>query len=247
MKKTTAITAAILAGASFAQAQEMSVTTTFAWESEYVFRGVALAEDTFMPSVDFAVGGAYFGIWAALPVDTVYGNEVDFYGGYGFDISETFGMDVGFVYYTYPDAQDDFFDDPNSLEFYVGFNFAVPASPSLYISYDVDLEALTLEGAVGHSFEMGDASAIDVSGYYGYVEPDEGSGYYYYGIGASYGYSFNDNVSLTVFTNLYGAENDTLGFERVNMMDEEGNVIGTMMATTDDMELSYGFAISAGF
>lgn len=229
MKKNLVIMAVLGAGAVSASAEELSISTTFAWESQYVFRGVGLAEDTFMPSVDLSYGGLYAGVWAALPVDTAYGNEVDLYGGYAFDVSETIGLDFGATYYTYPDAQDDFFDsDVNTFEVFAGVNFALAFEPSVYVYYDFDLEALTFEVAGGQSFDVSDVSAVEVSAALGYVEPDAGSGYYYYSLGAAYVYNFTDAAYMSLFTNFYGSEEET-------------------MIGADKTELSFGFAFGAGF
>lgn len=225
MKKTIAILAAVVAGTSFAGAQELSISTTVAWESDYVFRGVGLAEEYFAPAIDISYGDFYAGIWAALPVDSEFGNEVDYYAGYGFGLSETVSADVGFTYYTYPDAGDDFFDsDVNTFEIYGGVSFEAPLSPAAYVFYDFDLEALTLELSGGHSVEVSEKGTVDLTGFLGYVDAD-GFDWYYYGLGASLTHSFTDNASASVFVNWYGSEEDT--------------IMG------DDNELSFGVSFTA--
>jgi uncharacterized protein (TIGR02001 family) len=227
MKKTIAILAAVVAGTSFAGAQELSISTTVAWESDYVFRGVGLAEEYFAPAVDISYGDFYAGIWAALPVDSEFGNEVDYYAGYGFGLSETVSADVGFTYYTYPDAGDDFFDSAvNTFEIYGGVSFEAPLSPAVYVFYDFDLEALTLELSGGHSVEVSEKGTVDFTGFVGYVDAD-GFDWYYYGLGAALTHSFTDNASVSVFVNWYGSEVDS--------------IMG------DDNEIAYGVSFTAGF
>ncbi|NBD38350.1 MAG: hypothetical protein GVY10_07270 [Verrucomicrobia bacterium] len=243
MKKTTLCLAAVVAGASYVSAQEVSITSTFAWESSYMFRGVQLAEDYFAPSVDISYGGFYTGVWAALPVDHIYDNEVDLYAGYSFPMSDVLSADVGATYYTYPDSQDDFFDsDTNTLEFYGGVAMDVQLSPAVYVYYDVELENLTLETSIGHSFPIDDASSVDVSAHLGWVDlgddvvimRGEGevleswSDYIYYGAGVSYNYQVNDAVGLSLFANWAASSED-----QVDDM-------------TDDNELWFGFSITAG-
>lgn len=237
MKKTIAILAAAVASASMVNAQELSISTTIAWESDYVFRGVQFAEEYFAPSVDISYGDFYAGIWAALPVDSMYGNEVDFYAGYGLGLSETISADFGFTYYTYPDAGDEFFDDVNTFEIYGGLSFEAPLSPSVYVFYDFDTEALTFEASAGHSVEISEQGTVDFTGYIGYVDgfkgevgiPTTGGGvsWYYYGLGVALTHAFTDNASASVGINWYGSEEDT--------------IMG------DDNELSYGVSFSAGF
>jgi uncharacterized protein (TIGR02001 family) len=233
MKKITALLAASVAGASIAAAEELSISATVGWESDYIFRGVQLAEEYFSSAVDLSYGGFYAGAWAALPVDSVYGNEVDLYAGYGFGLSETVSADVGFTYYTYPDAQDDFFDsDVNTFEIYAGLSFEAPFSPAVYAFYDFDLEAFTLELSGGHSVELSEQGSVDLSLYLGWVDPDGGSSYLYYGAGVAYGYAFTENASLSIFLNWYGCEEDYMG--DMGSMDKSN-------------KLTYGISFTAGF
>ena len=211
MKKILAILASVMATASLVEASELSVSGTFAWESEYIFRGVRLADEYFAPSIDVSYGDFYAGIWAALPVegtkwDGTDQNEVDYYAGYGLGLSETISADFGFTYYTYPEAEEDFFGDPNTFEIYGGLSFDVPFSPAVYVFYDFDLDALTLEVSGGHTVELTEESAVDFSIYLGNVAPDEGSDYVYYGAGVSYSYSLTENASVSIGVNYYGAD-----------------------------------------
>lgn len=210
MNKTTAITAAILAGSTFASAQEeLSVSISLAYESDYVFRGVALAEDYFAPSVDITYGDMYAGIWAALPTDSEYGDEVDFYAGYGFSVSELVSADLGFTYYTYPDSADGLFDgDVNTFEIYAGLSFEAPLSPSVYVFYDLDLEAFTLETSAGQSWEVSESTAIELAGYLGYVDASGIDSYFYYGAGLSYSIAMSETASASIGVNWYGSEED---------------------------------------
>jgi uncharacterized protein (TIGR02001 family) len=232
MKKTTAILAAAVAGASIAGAEELSISSTFGWESDYVFRGVQLAEEFFAPSVDLSYGGYYAGIWAALPVDTVYGNEVDLYGGYGFGISETVSGDVGFTYYTYPDAQDDFFDsDVNTFEIYGGLSFEAPFSPAVYAFYDFDAGdgTFTIEASGGHSIEVSEDASVDFGLYLGYADPSQGDEWMYYGASAAYSYAFTDSAAFSVGLNFYGADEDLMG---ENFKNDTDNKITLSMSFT---------------
>lgn len=208
MKKLSAILAASVAGACVSQAQELSISSTFAWESDYVFRGVQLAEEFFAPAVDLSYGDFYAGIWAALPVDSQFGNEVDIYAGYGVGVSETISADFGFCYYTYPDAGSDFFDDVNTFEVYGGLSFEAPLSPSVYAYYDLDLEVLTFEGSVGHSAEAGEGATFDIAAHIGYVDPNDGDSYTYYGASVGYAYAFTDNAAFSIGLNWYSSSED---------------------------------------
>ena len=93
--------AATVASVSIVNAQEVSVSTTFAYESTYIFRGIEFAEGYYAPAVDVSFGDVYFGVWAAQPADAEYEGEVDFYGGIGIDISEGTSLDLGATLYTF--------------------------------------------------------------------------------------------------------------------------------------------------
>ena len=221
MKKTIALIAGLVAGASLATAQELSISSTFAWESDYIFRGERLADEYFAPAVDVSYGDFYAGVWAALPVENGKENgddltEVDFYAGYGFGLSETVSADVGFTWYTYPDSQDDFFDsNGTTFEIYGGLSFEAPLSPAAYVFYDFDVEQLTLEASAGHTIELNESAGIDLSAYLGYADRDDTSAvgddpnsreWLYYGAGAALTYAFTENASASVGVNYYGAD-----------------------------------------
>lgn len=232
MKKTIVCLAALGAGMSYAGAEELSISSTFAWESEYIFRGEQFADEYFAPSVDIAYGGFYAGIWAALPfnLDRSMGevNEVDYYAGYAMDLNEMAGLDFGATYYTF-DSQDDFFDsDTNTFEVYTGISLSTNFAPAFYVYYDFDLETLTFEGSVGHSIEVGESSTVDFSASLGYVEPDAGESYLYYGASAGYSYSFSEGAAMSMGLNYYGADED-------------------MMYGGDGNTLTYSISFTAGF
>ncbi len=238
MKKTSAILAAAVAGASLASAQELSITTTVAWESEYIFRGVQLAEEYFAPSIDLKYGDFYAGIWSALPVDSTWrngqklANEVDYYAGYSPAIDDKISLDFGFTYYTYPNLSDKFFDsDVNTFEIFAGVNFEVPMSPALYAFYDFDTKAFTLEASGGYSWEIDENSTVDLSLHLGWVDPDDIDSYFYYGAGVAYNYAFTDKASVKLFVNWYGCEEDFMGSKTVD----------------NSNKISYGVSFTAGF
>ncbi|MFB3078820.1 MAG: TorF family putative porin, partial [Lysobacterales bacterium] len=80
MKRVTRIltTLAIALAGATAQAE---VTGNIGWMSDYIFRGIPLANSSAMLGLDWSQDedGFYTGVWAGN-VDP--GAEVDFYGGY---------------------------------------------------------------------------------------------------------------------------------------------------------------------
>lgn len=226
-----ALGAASLVAASSAFAQEeVSVTTTFAWESAYVFRGVQLAEHSYMPSIDVAYGGGYFGVWAALPVQHDDRNEVDFYAGYSFETETGVAMDVGLTYYTYPSRSAKAFDnDVNTVEAYVGTTLEGFLNPSVYLYHDFDDDAWTAELSAGHSVPLMERTTLDVGGAIGWSDRGSETDYVYFLASAGVGYAINDYVSSSLYLN-YSISSEDL-----------------MFGYNDDDKLWVGVSITGGF
>jgi uncharacterized protein (TIGR02001 family) len=109
MKKLllAATTAAIMTGAGTASAIEISGNVGMA--TDYVFRGQSQTGEEAAISGGFDLGfdsGLYVGTWAS---NVNYGDgataEMDFYVGYGFDVSEDITLDFSLVKYVYPGNQ----------------------------------------------------------------------------------------------------------------------------------------------
>lgn len=205
MKKTALLLAA-LAGLT-AQAQEAnssySLTLDFPYTTKYVFRGQELAHDSIQPSVEFASGDFYAGIWTSMPLEKIddASKEVDFYAGYGIPLSDVWKLDVGATLYYYPEAAG-LGNQNTTTEAFVGITGEVSGfSPSVYAYYDFTLDAFTAQASVGYSipFEM-IGSSIDLAATLGSVLNDDSANedYCYYGAGLSIPYKLAENATLTV-------------------------------------------------
>lgn len=257
MKKNILIASLALilsAGSINAQSplDDLSVSTSFAFESKYVFRGIQFSDEAFQPGVDFALGGAYAGVWASLPTFSrqrstvadglfdVNTTEVDFYAGYSlpsFDGLEEVAFDVGLTYYTFPDAADGFFDtDANSVEFYAGASLDTLAAPAVYIYYDIHLDTFTIEGSAGHSFPIDDKASFDVGGFLGVAIIEDADNLFYYGISADLAYAFSENVSGAIGARFSGTDEELTGFNEA-----------TDSFSSDKNAIWWGVSFSAGF
>lgn len=230
MKKLISI-AALMSTAAFAPtafAQDVSVSTSIDYVTEYVFRGVSLEDNAIQPGVEVAVGDFSVGVWTSTGLgsnslaDT---DEVDFYAGYGFALSDMVSASVGATLYHYPDADD-------TVEFSAGLGFDTILSPSVTAFYDIDLEAFTLEGGIGHSVPLADKTSFDLGLTAGLVAPDGGGDYEYAQATAALGYAFTDDVSTYVAANYVLSSENTLGFTD---------------ATPKDNLFFAGVGIAAGF
>lgn len=86
------------------------------WNSQYIFRGVFQSKSSAMAGIDMEAGGFYLGAWGA---DVDDGLEIDYYGGYNFDLGPV-ALGVGGTYYSYTG---DFDDTYKELNFSAGFAF----------------------------------------------------------------------------------------------------------------------------
>ena len=124
MKKTLvniALTSALVAAS-------IAAPTAFAVEglsanvgatSNYLWRGVTQTDDAAAISggIDYAhQSGFYAGTWAS---NVDFGDdasaELDFYLGFGGELGQGFGYDVGYIYYAYPDSAQT--DSTNEYDF----------------------------------------------------------------------------------------------------------------------------------
>ncbi len=190
------------------KAQDLTVDTSFAYESEYVFRGVQLATESFQPTIEFGYDNAYLGLWTNQPIEDGSADEIDYYAGYKFATSDLLSVDIGATVYHYPDTP----GDNDTLESFVGVAFDTIASPEVYAFYDYDLESFTFEASIGHTFVMSENSQLELGLSIGYVSLDDATivasptEYYYYGASADWVYTLSDTANLVI--GIRGSGND---------------------------------------
>ena len=213
---------------------DLSITGTFGFETEYVFRGKERAQQSFQPSIELGFpilgGDLYGGMWTNLPVNSAqlvnadgnftaspYGSnnsEIDFYIGYAYTIEDIVTLDVGYTYYWYPEAGDGFNSFVSrSNEIFFGVSLDVLLNPSVYYYYDFNLQQNVVEGSIGYSFDLSQATSmqgfsLDLGGYLGYLSADRfagdqtgpqwSNGYVYLGTTVDLVYNFSENVSSSV-------------------------------------------------
>lgn len=209
MKKIAAILlAAGIAGSSLSAQDDSSysITMDFPYVSDYVFRGVQFAEDSIQPSIEFATGDFYAGMWTSQPVVGNVANEFDFYFGYGIALSDTWSVDLGYTYYYYPETP----SGDEQSEPFIGLagDLGGGFSASLYYYYEFEFEASTFQVDLGYSIEMSDTSTFDLAANYGNVSITGGS-YSYYGFSATVNYTLNDVAGT--YAGIVYADNDIGG------------------------------------
>ncbi|MEM9013798.1 MAG: TorF family putative porin [Pseudomonadota bacterium] len=213
MKRRILSAIGLLSIATPAAAGEFGVSTTVGFESKYVFRGIQFAETSIQPAINLSYGNFYTGAWFNLPIgdddftSTPGGEELDLFGGYSVSLDDTFTLDVGVTYYTFPDLASGFGDlfeedgdglGANTIEFYAGVSLDGPLAPSLYVYHDINFDTTTIQGSASHSFDVAEKVTFDVGGDIGYVIDDDDGGDYLYGVAsAGFTYALTDNGSIS--------------------------------------------------
>ncbi len=170
---------------------EVSVETIFS--SAYVNRGVKTADLTWFPSVEFGEKDFYAGIWAALPLEgkgdpDFFRDEVDFYAGYGWALSNKWALDVGGIYHKLPSGTD-------TVEAYVGvFGELGSISPSIYIYKDFDTEELALESSATVSIPW-EGFPFEATARLGFIDGENDYGYF--GVDLIYPVELSDSALLS--------------------------------------------------
>jgi len=222
-KSLLGASAAILAALSAptaAQAGEISWSLGADLVSDYVFRGVSLADTAVQTGVEAGMGDFYAGAWFSTGLgDTsiAAGDELDLYAGYGLTLSDTISADVGVTYYHYPQGGGLFAEKggaAGTYEVYGGLAFDVPLAPSVYAYYDLTLEAFTAEGGISHSIPAGEAASFDLGLSVGLVDGD-GFSYEYGSASAALSKSITDNASAYVGVNYTMNSDDALNYSKI--------------------------------
>lgn len=236
MKKLAIITAALLAGASLradepsAPKLDYSITSSFSYTSEYVFRGIKNTKDAFQPSVEVDSNNFDVGIWTSQPLTGGQQNEVDLYGGYKYAVTKELSLQAVATYYWYPEfstTRANAIDGAkDSFEPGVGATYTIAGfSPSVFYYHDFILHADTVQGSLGYALPLASlGSEIDFSVYAGTSSasdltpdlrgPKVHESYNYYGADVSLPYKLSASSTLTVAGHYAGNDKAPLGTAR---------------------------------
>lgn len=233
--------ATAIAPAAYAEDAELSVSTGVDFVSQYVFRGVSLADDAVQPYVEASYGNFTVGGWFSTAIganSVAAGDEFDLYVGYSVPLDSSISLDLGATYYHYPQGGDFFETEDGGAGSYevsaaVGFG-DVPLAPTVAAYYDFTLEAFTLEGGIGHSVAIGESQSLDLGLSVGLVDGD-GFSYEYGQASAAVSHAFTDDVSAYFGANFALNSEDALDFDSTLNGDPKGSMFWL------------GTGISAGF
>lgn len=176
-----AMIAALLTVAPGAMALEGAVDAT--WAQRYVWRGIPVNEEAVIqPSITLSGEQFSLNVWANMDLTdwgegAGYGDEsgdfteVDYTGSFQAGLGPA-ELGAGFITYTFPNHSE-WGPALSTTEAWLSLGFDVPLSPSLAWYLDVDDQPS--EGAgymsldLGHSFELGEFAALELSGHLGWA------------------------------------------------------------------------------
>jgi uncharacterized protein (TIGR02001 family) len=178
--------------------------------SDYRFRGITQTDTK--PAVqggfDYShSSGFYIGNWNSSLAGL--GTELDFYFGYSTEIGGV-GIDVGNLYYYYPNAT-----DGNTNEIYLGLSYGPVTFKTSYATSDY----FGVSGSKNHlyynlsaSFPLSDKVSLDIAAGHHAGKGDQGKGYDYL-VGVSYdlGNDFALGAAFTKATGAYAVTADKTG------------------------------------
>jgi len=217
--------ALLFAPQGIGRSEEYTISLDLTFDTKYVFRGTQLADNVFHPSVEFAKGDFYAGIWAAQPIENrgapeEWTDEVDFYVGQGWAIGENTSVDIGAAHYYFPTGMD-------STEPFIGLTQEIRnVAASVYLYRDLDLDVTTTEGSARYNLPLSGKTSLDLGAHFGLIDGDDFGKYLYYGADVvvpiqlkenavlSFGvhYDDSDEGSPTPDSHFHGSTSITIGF-----------------------------------
>jgi uncharacterized protein (TIGR02001 family) len=250
MKTSAIIITALLAGASLHADEtselstpklDYSITSNFAFTSEYVFRGLKVTDQAFEPSLEVDSNNFDLGIWTSQPIIRNEQNEIDIYGGYKYAVNKDLSVQAVATYYLYPEfnrtSPTNIDGARNSFEPGVGVTYTIAGfSPSAFYYYDVVLKQQTGLGSLGYALPLASlGTELDLTGYVGTVSAREATpslkknvhqSYNYTGADLSLPYKLASNTTLTLAAHYANNFNGPLGTKRDLVWWSAGVAIG---------------------
>lgn len=230
------LAATVLAGTAFAatpalaqETGEITISGNATLVTDYRFRGISLSGGDFAIQGGVDVGhssGFYVGAWASSLEDSdVYGNaELDVYGGWSGEVGGGLSLDVGLLYYVYPNGK---VGDANVWEPYASVSADLgPVSATVGAAYAWDQDSLDGDDNLYVYTDLGVGlpnTPVSLSGHLGYTDgalsPEilTGSGTgggFDWSVGASF--AVTENLSLGVsYVGVEGANIDSYSNDTV--------------------------------
>ncbi len=201
--------ASLLAAAMMAPAAQAEITANVALTTDYVWRGTSQNQEdpALQGGFDYShESGFYAGVWGSNVNFSGASTELDLYAGWGTELANGVGVDVGVIRYSYHGS--DIASDLDFTEAYVGisyqglgfnYSFGDELGDQYEISYGYDLEAVSLSVAYGNYDVSGDDDDYDyysagVSGSFG-GDSEIGWDVSYYGTSSEADFIFGEEAA----------------------------------------------------
>lgn len=167
--------------------------------TDYRFRGVTFSDEDIAIQGGIDIGhesGFYIGTWASSIEDSaLYGHtELDIYGGWSGEVASGVSVDVGLLYYVYPNGEDAV-GDSDYFEPYASITAALgPVEATVGAAYAPEQGTALADDNIYVYGDLGTSipdTGISLAAHLGYSEGslDYGSGGYLdWSLGASYSY-----------------------------------------------------------
>lgn len=143
--------------------------------TDYVFRGVHMAEESFKIVGQLRFNGLHGGVALIQPFESNdFSNETRVFAGWSPHLEDHGPLDLefGFNWYAHPSAAPGFPDD-SRFEPYAKLFIDAPLMPSIAGFYDTELETYTLEGRLTQWIELGGLNGLELGFDGGLVSPEE--------------------------------------------------------------------------
>jgi uncharacterized protein (TIGR02001 family) len=207
------LTAVTLAGA---EGLETGVSVDVPVLSAYVWRGQVLVDEPVVqPGLTGTIGGFSVNAWSSMNLDGTETDgeftEMDWTVSYAQAVGPV-ELGLGVVQYTFPNSTIEAEDGtvsafPGTVEVFASVGATdLILGPALTVYYDIDaIEGLYAVLSAGHSFELSDKVALELSASLGFGDKDYNTGYFGYDkaalndlvFGAALPIAITENISLT--------------------------------------------------
>jgi uncharacterized protein (TIGR02001 family) len=193
MTSVNANAADMAAASAAAPASPHTLTSNFGLYTDYIFRGISYAKErgSVQGSVDYShANGIYAGVWSSNVDSDIYainGNtmEIDLYGGYVHTFSPDLSLNLGALYYYYPNNKKlGNFNSANSIDLTAALTYkyftakysymptkyfgAADSNGSGYVEFNANypvaqLSGLNLTAHVGRQYVSGTGALVGQS------------------------------------------------------------------------------------
>ena len=165
----------------------LEISANLAITSNYVWRGWTQTSNSpaVQGGIDLGYKGFYVGTWGSnvsWTDDDASSLEADFYAGYAGEIG-SFGYDIGYAYYSYPNVSDEFNFDEAYLKlsydfggfgvsgsYYIGVDSEVETTDYWDVGATADVMGVTLAATYGEYDEFGSNYIVSIAKEFGKFE-----------------------------------------------------------------------------